>query len=310
MAAGWLTRRSACLLALAGMCAGSLAAAELVGEYRTYRLPLAYFVPAPGRVQGLLIKARINGGKPLRMVLDSGASHVVVSTKAPGKLALESLSDLLLVGPGALPSHTVSSGLVQSIEIGPLTFRNCRVDVTPGRIAEGVDGVIPLALFSDFLVRLDMVGSVLELTPYAEEGAVQRPGFTQAVVRKDLVFLPGVVNGTESGYVLLDTGAAFSAISKRTARALNSSTVATQELRNGGTTVSGDVLSASVQFRVAGQEFKADPVLAMDLSMFGEYNGLNVAGLVGYPDLTRSVLTVDYRNALVSIDRPGVRPRN
>ena len=40
-------------------------------------------------------------------------------------------------------------GRAETVEIGPVSFRNCRVAFVKGKVVEGADGVIPLSLFSD-----------------------------------------------------------------------------------------------------------------------------------------------------------------
>ncbi|HLK65754.1 MAG TPA: hypothetical protein VKU19_20085 [Bryobacteraceae bacterium] len=47
-------------------------------------------------------------------------------------------------------------------------------------------------------------------------------------------------------------------------------------------------------------------LVAVDISTSSWYHGLEVPGLLGYPALSDSVLTVDYRHGLVQIaGRPG-----
>lgn len=74
------------------LCAGQanvrLEGGQLVSPLRSYTLPLSSFVPAPGRTVGVFLKVGINGGRPLRLVLDSGAEHIVVSAGAAHALSL------------------------------------------------------------------------------------------------------------------------------------------------------------------------------------------------------------------------------
>ncbi len=57
-----------------------------------------------------------------------------------------------------------------SVEVSGVAFRDYPLVIVDGRIVEGVDGVIPLALFADFLVHLDVPGRVLELEPHPMTG--------------------------------------------------------------------------------------------------------------------------------------------
>ena len=66
----------------ANSAAGPDGPAELVSPYQQYDLKLRAFSPAPRCPAGVLLYVRINGGRPLRMVLDSGAEFIVIGTKA------------------------------------------------------------------------------------------------------------------------------------------------------------------------------------------------------------------------------------
>jgi hypothetical protein len=192
-----------------------------------------------------------------------------------------------------------------------LEFRNCVVDVAPAQLAEGIDGVIPTALFSDFLIRLDLPAKTLELGPLPDgpPAQAQMPGVTQFVAVKNLLLVPAVLNRVRQGYVLLDTGACYTAISREMARSLNSSLGEPVRMQGSGGAVDGRRVASGVQFQVAGQEFRADPVVALDLTTANQFNSREMAGLLGYPDLQSSVLTIDYRSSLVRIEARAERRR-
>ena len=48
---------------------------RLASPYEAYRLPLTGFRPTTSAQAGILVSARINGSKPLRLLLDTGARH-------------------------------------------------------------------------------------------------------------------------------------------------------------------------------------------------------------------------------------------
>jgi hypothetical protein len=174
--------------------------------------------------------------------------------------------------------------------------------VVPGALAGGIDGVIPMSLFGGFLIRLDLPGKALDLSPYPERGAARTAGFETAVLREDMLYLRGDMNDALDGYILLDTGACYSAISRRTAQALRCSLISAADLRGPSGSVNGGFIDGGIRFRVAGASLTAEPVVALDLAAFSAFNGVETAGVLGYPTLLHSVLTVDYRDALVHID--------
>ena len=269
---------------------------------RAYSLRLSSFAPRPQQASGLLLQARINGGPPLHLLLDSGAAHITLDARASAKSAVATVSELYLAGAGGSPSRLARSGVAGVVEVGPLQFRNCRVDMASGGLAGGIDGVMPMSIFGSFLIRLDLSGKTLDLLPYPDSGAIQTAGFAHAVLKNDLLFLRGLLNDELEGHILVDTGASYSAISRRTAHVLKSSPISVVDLRGANGAVNADLIAGGIRFQVAGQNLTAQPVVALDLSAFSALNGVDTIGILGYPDLRSSILTISYRDALVRID--------
>jgi hypothetical protein len=255
-------------------------------------------------VSGALLQVRINGGAPLHLLLDSGAAHITLDARASAKSAIRAVSESQMVGLGESPARAARSGMAATVDAGGLQFRNCRVDMAPGRLAAGIDGVIPLSLFGRFLIRLDLPGKALDLMPYAD-GAAQTAGSARMIPRGDVLFVRGSLDGALEGYILLDTGASYSAISRPAAQALGSSLVSTVGLRGAGGAVKGDEIAAAIRFHIAGQSLTAEPVVALDLAGFSASNGVETVGVLGYPALRASILTVNYRDGLVRVDAPS-----
>jgi predicted aspartyl protease len=270
---------------------------------RSYRLKLEPFTPTPGRPVGLLIKVRINGGPLLSLLLDSGAQYVALNRKAAMKAGCAGGSDLDVVGAGA-PSPALAKMLsAGTIEIGDLTLRSVPMVITGSRLIDGIDGVLPLSLFAEFVVRLDIPGKSLDLVPYPT-GQAHTAGSVSAVSSNNLLSLKCVLNDKREGYFLIDTGAAYNAISRKVARQLNSSEALASSIPVHGSIAAMDapLLPDRVQLRFGSRELAVEPVVVIDLSMASRYHNLEVAGLIGYPALRDSVLIVNYRDGLVRLD--------
>ena len=173
-----------------------------------------------------------------------------------------------------------------------------------GVLAEGIDGVIPLSLFRDFLIRLDLPAKTLTLMPYPDRQALQSGGFSSATLSGDMLFLRGAVNDALEGFILLDTGASYSAVSQGAAKVLRRPLASVIALRGANGDLNGDLFAGGVRFGVSGLNFMADPVVAVDLAAFCAFHRAETLGVLGYPALRSSVLTVSYRDALVRIDTP------
>ena len=269
---------------------------------RPYSLKLVSFAPTPDQLSGLLLQARFNGGPPLRLLLDSGAAHITLDARASSRSNIFAVLEAHLVGVGEYPRDPVRSGVASTIDVGSLEFRNCQVDITPHELGEGIDGVIPMSLFRSFLVRLDLPGKVMDLVPYSDRGAVPPAGFASATLRDDLLFVRGALNNLLQGHILIDTGACYSAISLATAQVLRASRASAVSLRGANGVFNGDLIGAGIRFDLAGRSITTERVVAVDLSAFSAFNGVDTIGVLGYPALRYSVLTVNYRDALLRIE--------
>jgi aspartyl protease len=279
------------VLIVAGF-AGSCLAAD-----QPYRLPLNTLVSPSSGAIGLILKTRVESGPPLRLLLDSGAEHLVLSREAARKSRLKSGAELDLVGAGA--STRAARMATASVEVDTLALHDCPIVIVDGRLAEGIDGVIPLSLFADFLIRLDVPRKVLELAPYPSERQDSDPAFVRATKQRHLLFLQSRVHKAQDGFMLLDTGSAYNMIDNVAAGALPR-TQSLSVTAAGGST-DARVLPGRLAVQSAGRELVFDRAVAMDLAEISRRNGIEVSGIIGYPALADAVVTVNYRESLVSI---------
>ncbi len=232
------------------------------------------------------------------MVLDSGAEFIVIGSKEARSVGLSGRSETDLVG---LDSRSASIGQAENVEIGSVSFRNCPVAIVKGKVVEGADGVIPLSLFSDFIVRLNLPEEKLELIPFPQEGNSDIPP-THGVTKHNLLLVDTVVDGKRNGYVVMDTGAYCSAISAEVAGTLKGFPLAPQVRLAAGTgAATGQRVSSTIHFMIADQDLIPDEVVALDLSNLSRHCGVKVVGVLGFPALRPYILTVDYRNHMVKI---------
>jgi hypothetical protein len=249
------------------LLASPLVGSELAGgaaaaPHRIRLSPL--YEPQYGTI-GVVVKARAGDRPHLRLLLDSGAEYLTLAKHAARKWNLTGGEALELVGAGKA-THAARLVRVPQIEVGDIVFRDCPVAAVDGKIAEGIDGVIPLALFREFSIRLDAVSGVLDLEPYSPTS--REPG-QPVLVHRDLLFLPQAAG---KGYLLLDTGSAFDAVSEKT------------------------------QLRGLTHSSVGRSPIPLDLRELSRRHGIEICGVIGYPTVARSVLTVNYREGLVRIE--------
>jgi len=274
---------------------------EFVSPYQAYELKLKPYSPAFHRPMGVLVYGRINGGRPLGLILDSAADDVVIGAKIARAAGIIATSDIDLVGPRNRPARV---GLADTFEVGPVRFRNCRVALVNGDVIEGADGVIPLSLFSGFLLQLDFPGKALRLIPYTRQRSQPYPPNGRAGTRNHLL-VPAVLNGKQSGPVILDTAAYCSVVSRDDASALGGIPDARLTQVWAGTgAIWGWIVSPAAHFLIAGRDAVSHEIVVLDLSNLSRHYGLELLGIVGFPALRPYVLTIDYRAGRLTIEPP------
>lgn len=267
-----------------------------------YSLKLNQLLTPQTETQGLFAKVRIDGGPVLRMLLDSGASYIMLDRHTGTLLGRTAGSPLDLVGVG-VDSRTARQVAPGTVQIGDLLLSGCEMAVVSGHIMDGVDGVIPLSLFSAFLVRLDVPHRTLELDPLPDKATAQDDSYSPVRTENSMLFLQTTLNSSQTGYVLLDTGSSFNAVSWA---ALGAHRDFGFEYPNvpllaGTGETEGFRLPHGVRFRFGSRVLSADPAIVVDLSKLSGRHRLPIAGLLGYPALRTSVVTVNYRDGLVRL---------
>lgn len=279
--------------ATALLASAAFAEPRVISEYRNYNLRLISWRPLDTKVSGLLVPVRINQSRPLRLLLDTGATGIVLSKQAARTLQLEPASAESLTGFGTATPRTVPVTLAQTIEIGDLTLTNCEVRVLPEIPARDADGIIGLDVFEEFRIHLDAATRTLRLEAFPQRQTAE------PAAHDHLLFVHARVNGKTDGLFLIDTGSALTSLA---------SDLPWPAAVIGGETslnsASGPVAAkrlAPISLEIAGQKLVEREPVALNLESVSRLNGIKVAGILGYSLLSRAPVTVSYRDRLVQL---------
>src|SRR5579862_9880871 len=127
--------------------------------YQLYRIPLFSI-----RTAGSFLRARINGGRELKLILDTGAAGIVLNPSAASDMDLEFLARAAVSGFGSAAPTAAHIVRALSFEAGELKIANLLLNVSEKSLTREADGLIGLDVFQDFRIRLDPPARVLELT--------------------------------------------------------------------------------------------------------------------------------------------------
>jgi hypothetical protein len=270
-------------------------AARLAGDLTSYQLPLAAFRPAGAAQDGLIVMVRVNSGKPLRMILDTGARGILLDARAAKGLGLEPIAASQVRGFGDGEAGDSQLNLARSLAVGNLHFEDCLIEVSPRRITPGADGILGAGLFEAFRMRVDARHGVMELTPSDGD-----PRPSNAIGLQSLLLLKTVVGGRE-GWFLLDSGAAYSTVARELV-----SPVLLKGAANGLIGVQGALAGAyrlgPLNLEVGGRRLVDPSPLAVDLRPISTREGVEISGILGYSALAARPFTIDLRHGAVTFE--------
>ncbi|MBZ5678086.1 MAG: aspartyl protease family protein [Acidobacteriia bacterium] len=306
---------------------GARRLAALDSSYRDYKLPLETFIAPNGQTSGVLLKASINHGKPLRLILDTGADGILLTSKAVRNLGLETLTRSQITGLGQQEPANALVAVAQTVEIEDFRLQDCVLQISDAALTPGADGIIGANVFQEFLIRLDARSHVLELSPFSRraESSVWSgdPWLDYEGLSHDgpacascdhlapayrvghLLLLRATLNslksdGQQDGYFLLDSGSTYSAVSQEVANRLPGGRT---HLLGARGPLDGVSHSRPMRLEVGAAQLADFNPVSLDFTEMSRQEGVEISGIVGFSVVSKAVLTINYRDGLVGFGR-------
>ena len=139
-------------------------ACHLVSHVPSTEMNLLRILADPVHIYGYGLAVSVNGKKG-RLLLDTGASGILIDQGMARKADIAEVSEMAIGGIGDKGRAGGFFGFANSIKIGELEFQDCRVSVIEKRSVLGDDGLIGADMFNDFLVDIDYPKEKLRLSP-------------------------------------------------------------------------------------------------------------------------------------------------
>jgi len=147
---------------------------RLVSGTKSTETKLVRLMLNPTLLRGYGVEVMLNGQKT-KLMLDTGASGLLVRNKLAEKAGLTRIADLPVAGIGDKGDRSGYIAWANSIRIGELEFQNCPVRVLEKGSVADEDGLIGADVFDDFLVDMDFPKETLKLSELPK-----RPGDTSS----------------------------------------------------------------------------------------------------------------------------------
>ena len=286
---------------------------ELASPYRAAEIPLRGFENSTTHVRSYGLEVLVNG-RPVKLVLDTGAAGIVMSRPAAERAGLARFSDATMRGIGDDAKGMGGyNALAEHFRIGDVEYRNALISVADQSLEGIEDGLIGSNVFSEFLITLDFAARKLRLEPLpgyhpGEElqDRVESPEMRDAarVFRFGHILLVPVRVGSREGLFVLDTGSASTMISYDLAAEVSKLAHDDKTGLRGLSGKVGDVYqTGNVVLEFAGFAQKNLAMTAIDTWQLSHRLGTEISGFLGLPVLDLLTLTIDYRDGLVKFER-------
>lgn len=287
-------------------------AMELASPYRSAEVPLQTFINGANvRSYGLQVMLE---GQPAQLVLDTGASGIVLSHAAAERLGLTRVGGAAVRGIGDNSRlRGAYRGLAGSLQIGSVEYRNVPVSVSNQTFTGLQDGLIGANVLGQFLMTLDFPDRKLHLDPLPDyhpgelrDRTVVPPLENAARVFRfgHLLLVPVNVGSAKNRLFVLDSGAGSTMISYQLAEEV-SNLNRDDKVALGGLNgrVSDVYRTGTLALDFAGFEQRSLGIAAFDTWQLSHEVGTEISGFLGLPVLDLFTLTIDYEDGLVKFDR-------
>jgi predicted aspartyl protease len=262
----------------------------------------AYAVEVPCEIaQGvILVKGEINGRGPQKFILDTGATHNVLTPATAQRLGLidQVNTDKQLIRR------------IESLSVGGAVARDPEVFIFDPpqavslRLDHGIDyaGILGYPFLSRFVTTIDYQRKVIRFEAAADVNRAQAPSNDRSGLYRlpfqvvdHHVFVKGFVNGKGPLTLLCDTGASETILTGETARAFDFKGVPMEHPAEAAFLADASVSVGSL---------KADglPIVLYTPEQARMY-GINYHGILGTSFLSRFMVTFDYRSQILTLSR-------
>lgn len=275
------------------------------------------------RVRGYGLKVQMGGTKGT-LLLDTGASGIVINRKLAEKAGIQSIFKADIHGIGDKGPALGHVGIASSIKIGNLEFQGCIVQVDERNSVAEEDGLIGTDIFNHFLVDVDFPNQKFNVTPLpampppsdAEKALVARypkiarfhdriippefKSFTPIYRFNHMLLIPTRINELPSKLFLIDTGAFSDTISPAAAREVTKVRSDSDFQVKGVNGAVKNVFTAD-DLTLTFSNFKqpARDMVAFDTTSISRSAGTEISGMLGFAMLYQMDLKIDYRDGLV-----------
>ena len=250
----------------------------------------------------IIVKARVNRGPQMDMVLDTGSEQTVISRETAARMGIRPIVNILSAGVGDLGVRELELTRLDQLEIGSLKVHNVpSIIKNPplvGLPTREMESFSPLSLGMSVIIDYDRQELIMGAQLPNETADIELP-----LRMHRLAMVPGQVQGGDASFIL-DTGGQVISISTDTASGLERG-----EMRNIPLKVYGAsgwdrdaFLMPGVNLNFTNKiEYRNLSVVVLNLRAPSVLLGFRLGGIVGYKFLSRYRVAINLDKSIVQL---------
>jgi hypothetical protein len=264
----------------------------------------------------LLVKANIDSGKKITLLVDTGAGGLTLKSK---KWNPQVETDLLFFGIGKKPVTKGSRVVLTDFHAGQFSVKNPVASISESMSADGIDGIVGTAFFSTGNVIFVPMKSGHKFTlfnassDYAKQ--IDSKNFKEKMelpflLAGKMVMIKGTIRDSPPLDFLLDTGGQRTIIStlaaKRYARInypLSHSMKQTTPLSGVGGRMDDVLVAENVSIQAGPLRKEFNLISVVNLAEGSESMDLEMGGILGRDILQNYIMMIDYDKRIVTFLR-------
>jgi clan AA aspartic protease (TIGR02281 family) len=164
----------------------------------------------PAKIFGdhFFVRSAMNGHE-LRLILDTGASHVIISPSAAEAVGLKKEKDLQFTALGGTGRSSAGAAVANSFDVGGAQGKKIPVIITPFPEVFEADGLLGLAFLNGTIFRLDYEAETVSFAPSTNNLFTPRGTSVPIQIEDHWLTIPADVDGIRV-LLMVDTGASES----------------------------------------------------------------------------------------------------
>jgi predicted aspartyl protease/Tfp pilus assembly protein PilF len=252
----------------------------------------------------VIVKARVNGGRPQDFVLDTGSELTTISRQTASSAVVRPITYTLSAGVGEVGLRGLQLGRLDSLEIGTLKVSNVpaliKAPALRGIPKRETESFSPLGL--GLSMTIDYSTNKLSLARRLPEEPAE---FTLPMRHHRLSMVRGMLNDKRPTYFVVDTGGEVISISTATAEELDHDIPRRIALRVYGT--SGwdrdAFLMPGVNLKFNQINYNNFAVVVLNLQAPSVLLGFQVGGIVGHKFLSPYRVSLDLERSQLRMSK-------